>query len=99
MNVLYFCINMKGLRTHKGQVILEFCLCMFIILLMIYALIEILRWTGLDLYSRRKAHENNLRKAISEDYSASAPTHGPLKQISPYFYSSRDMHAVWSGAY
>ncbi len=91
--------NLKMIKGKKAQVIMEFSLCMFIIFLMIFALVKILRWTGIDLVERRRAHDKVLHQPIKEDYSYSAPWQGPLKQIDPYFYGSYSMNAVWKGAY
>ncbi len=86
-------------QRKKAQVIMEFSLCMLIVFLMIFALIRILRWTGVDLVERRRAHDDVLYQSIQQDYSAATPWDGPLKQIDPYFYSSSPMNAIWEGAY
>ena len=92
-----FFISLK--QRNKAQVTMEFSLCMLIVFLMIFALIRILRWTGVDLVERRRAHKHVLYQSIQQDYSAAAPWEGPLKQIDPYFYSSSPMNAIWDGAY
>lgn len=98
--------------SHKGQVVMEFTFCMIVLLLMIYGLLQIFQWTGLDLADRRKAHDALLTTDITPDYgeclvpgmfgvgcmvwNPSAAADGPLKQIDPYFYQGRSMNAVWS---
>jgi hypothetical protein len=65
---------------------LEFVFCMIVLFLMMYAVIMIFRWVGLDLGQRQKAHETVLTASVS-----------PLEQIDPYFYTPESMNAVWSG--
>ncbi len=81
--------------TSKGQVMLEFTFCMIILFLMMYAIIMVFRWTGLDLGQRRAAHDAQITTAIVQRYGNIAD--GPLKQIDPYFYSPTKMNAVWTG--
>ena len=93
---------------------MEFLFSMVIVLLMIYALIMIFRWTGLDLVGRRQAHENKLVTNINENYGVCNgfdsgfppsciswvdPNSGPMQQLDPYFYKHVPMNAVWGGGY
>lgn len=57
-------------KPAHGQVMVEFTFCMIIIFLMIYAIMMVLRWTGVDLAERRIAHEQQLRTGITQDYGA-----------------------------
>ena len=82
-------------KLFKGQVALEFTFCMIVVFLMIYGIIMILRWTGMDLAERRRAHDMRLTAPIAQDYGN--PTDGPLFQVDPYFYSPIKMNAVWKG--
>ena len=79
----------------KGQVMVEFTFCMIILFLMMYGLVMVFRWAGLDLSQREAAHEALLAGPISEDYVA--PSMGPLRQIDPYFYQPAKMNGVWAG--
>ena len=81
-------------KTHKSQAIIEFTFCMIIVFLMIYAVIKIFRWTGLNLAERRRNHEEALVNSI--DRNSGGPD-GPLKQISPYFSRPTKMNTVWDG--
>ncbi len=88
---------LRKINKNKAQVTLEFSFCMIIILLMMFSLIRIFRWTGMDLAERRKAHERELGKIVGlvEDYEF--PRTGPLKQIDPYFFKPGKLDAVWEG--
>lgn len=90
---------------------LEFTFCMIILFLMMYGIIMVFRWVGLDLGQRQKAHDTVLTQAIDTAYGSSVTTwngtdfvttstaveRGPLTQIDPYFYTSESMNAVWAG--
>ncbi len=81
-------------KTNKSQAIIEFTFCMIIVFLMIYAVIKIFRWTGLNLAERRRNHEAVLTQGINR---GSAGTDGPLKQIDPYFSRPTKMDTIWDG--
>ncbi len=80
----------------KGQVMVEFTFCMIILFLMMYGLVMVFRWAGLDLSQREAAHDALLTSPIVEAYGA-APSTGPLRQIDPYFYQPAKMNGVWAG--
>ena len=95
---------------RKAQVMLEFAFCMIILFLMMYGIIMIFRWVGLDLGQRQKAHESVLTAPIDSQYGQCvtfvpfvgctewrAVEAGPLSQIDPYFYTPAKMNAVWEG--
>lgn len=90
---------LKPRKNNKlyGQVIIEFTFCMIIVMLMMYSLIKIFRWTGVDLAERRIAHDVTLKSAVTRDYSASSLGDGPMGQIDTYFYSPIKINAVWRG--
>ncbi|MBI5150909.1 MAG: pilus assembly protein [Candidatus Omnitrophica bacterium] len=89
---------------------IEFAFCMIILFLMMYGIIMVFRWVGLDLGQRQQAHEAVLTAEIDPAYGTcvswdmfgsctdSAPVErGPLSQIDPYFYTPAKMNAVWDG--
>ncbi len=81
---------------RKGQVMLEFTFCMIIIFLMMYAIVMVFRWAGLDLAERRLAHDALLTtNEVVESYGT--PGDGPLRQIDTYFYQPAKMNTVWDG--
>ena len=98
------------LLRRKGQVMLEFVFCMIILFLMMYAIIMIFRWVGVDLGQRQQTHEAVLQGPIDENYGQCVledmfgncldyrnVARGPLTQIDPFFYTPSAMNAVWSG--
>lgn len=58
----------RDFSLNKGQVLIEFTFCMIIVFLMIYAIMKIVQWTGLDMVNRRAAHDEVLTSTIVEDY-------------------------------
>ena len=85
------------IQNRQAQVSLEFAFCIIIILLMIYGVMMIFRWTGVDLAERRLAHEDVLYQPIEQNYNLQVPGAGPMKQIDPYFYTAAPMNAIWRG--
>jgi len=78
----------------QGQVIIEFTMSMLIVLLMVFGMIMIMRWTGLDLLSRARSHQSVLLDdSVVHDYEIR--TDGPMKQIDPFFYDPIPMNSVW----
>jgi hypothetical protein len=75
-------------RKIPAQVTLEFVLCMMIVLLMFYALIQVLHWAGMDLVERRKAHDSILSNRQL----------GERGQLRSDFYRMSRMNAVWDQA-
>ena len=71
----------------KGQAILEFTFAMIILMLLIYGLIMVFRWVGLDLAERRIQHE-----MVLTDNSLS-----PQEQVNPNFYRPKKMRTVFRG--
>ena len=63
-----------GIRAtrKKGQVMLEFAFCMVVLFLMMYGLIMVFRWVGLDLGQRQQAHDTLLRTDIVDSYGGCA---------------------------
>lgn len=103
----------KNVSTTKAQVMLEFVFCMIILFLMMYGIVMVFRWVGLDLGQRQRAHDAQLVSEIDPNYGQCvgggfigglfvpcigvSETRGPLNQIDPYFYSPTPMNAVWAG--
>lgn len=93
--------------THKGQVILEFTFCMIVILIMIYGVIKVFHWAGMDLVERQRAHEAILiRESIITDpcgiiiFGICFPVtfdDSPRQQINPDFYAPVRMNTIWDG--
>ena len=90
---------------------LEFTFCMIILFLMMYGIVMVFRWVGVDLGQRQQAHEAVLISPIDDAYGqCTLPfglcpgglgvvpvERGPLTQIDPFFYQPGPMNAVWEG--
>ncbi len=81
-------------KLKDGQVILEFTFCMIVLFFMIYGVIMVFRWTGVDLAERRRAHTRILTQGIDKNWHDLED--GPMKQIRPYFFSIAPMNATQS---
>lgn len=73
--------------NFHGQAILEFTFCMLVVMLMVFGVIQIFRWSGRDLVERRRAHEAVLINGTA-----------PLPQLDTYFYAPKEFQAVWDGS-
>jgi len=78
---------MKNKRAFLGQSTIEFTFAMVIILVLIFGMIRIFRWAGMDLAERRWAHEDTL----------SANVGSPEEQLTDEFYRSKRMNAAYRG--
>ena len=72
---------------NKGQAILEFTFAMIILMLLIYGLVMVFRWAGLDLAERR----------IQHDMVLTDPKLSPTQQVNPDFYRPIKMHTIYRG--
>jgi len=82
------------IMKNNAQVVLEFTFAMVILFLMLYGLLKIFHWTGLDLADRRKMHDALLVNAdVVQSYNT--PGEGALLQIDPNFHRPLRMNAVW----
>ena len=88
--------SLKARTEDKtAQAIIEFTFSMVIVLLLIYASVQIFRWSGVSLAERRIAHENLLITPIDPNFNQETIGTGPLRQIDPYFYKPKKIRAVW----
>ena len=77
---------------NQGQSTLEFTFVTAIIVLLIYGMVRLFSWAGLDLASRRIAHENALKQWVTPGTSAQA-------QMQADFYTSQRIGAVHLGEF
>lgn len=63
-------------RKQKAQVMLEFVFCMVVLFLMMFAIVMIFRWVGLDLGQRQQAHDALLESDIDPEYGVCVTTCG-----------------------
>lgn len=80
--------------TEQAQVILEFTMCMIIVLLLIYGCIMVFRWSGMDLAERRIGHDESITTKIEENWGSY--TQSPLNQIRSDFFKSGGMGFVFN---
>lgn len=59
---------------------------MIVLLLMMYGIIMILRWTGKSYVERQKDHEAVLTQNVP-----------PREQLETYFHKPTPMNAIWTG--
>lgn len=62
---------------------LEFAFCMIILFLMMYAIVMIFRWVGLDLGQRQQAHQAVLEQDIDLQYGQCLGGRDLITRICP----------------
>jgi hypothetical protein len=82
----------NGITKDRGQSTIEFTFAMIVTFILIYALVMVFRWAGLDLAERRFAHERLLQ--MEKDPVTGAVTR-PEQQLNPEFYKPRKLEAVF----
>lgn len=86
-----------NIQNKFGQVMLEFTFAMIIIMLMMYSMMMIFRWSGLDMAERRMSHDNAILQDVPKPLSYSMTqvySNSPQKQLDSYFYKPIKMNAV-----
>jgi hypothetical protein len=84
-------------ENKSGQVMLEFTFAMIVIMLMMYSMMMIFRWTGKDMADRRIAHEDALFQNVQRPWSYKVDKvyqNSPEVQLDSYFYKPIKMNAV-----
>lgn len=74
-----------NIRRNKAQSTLEFAFSMIAMAVLMYGLILVFRWTGLDLAERRISHDNTLINTSVQ----------PEQQLTPDFHRPRKIGAVF----
>jgi hypothetical protein len=64
----YFLLLTSYFSLKKAQVMIEFTFCMIILFLMMYGIVMVFRWVGLDLGQRQRAHKALLESEIDLNY-------------------------------
>ena len=75
-------------RINKAQSTVEFTFAMIIIMFLIYGMVRVFRWVGMDLANRRVAQDTSLTTLIGTD---------PNSELNPDFSSVQPMAAVYHG--
>ena len=78
---------------------LEFLFCMIVIMLMIYSMMMIFRWVGVDMAERRIAHDRVLFQGgiLTDGVELEAKdifVRSSVVQVDRYFYKPIKMNAV-----
>ena len=86
----------RDIYKKYGQAMLEFLFCMIIIMLMIYSMMMILRWVGIDLANRRIDHEKVLFRGGIDPLIQPEDVYikSPQIQLDSYFHKPIKMNAV-----
>lgn len=75
-------------KNSKAQSTIEFAFAMVVMIFLIYGLVQVFRWAGLDLSSRR----------VSEDLSMTCSVNpNPAVELNPYDDFIVPMAAVYHG--
>ena len=88
------------MKKNRAQVNLEFAFCMIIIVFMVYSIVMIMRWVGVNLAEGRITHERQLIVGVipsgdEDDPPTETMDQGPLQQLKPNFYKPLKMNAIW----
>ena len=79
------------IREHmRGQSTIEFTFAMIVIIFLIYGMVRVFRWAGMDLANRRVAQDITITAAYTGKQ-------GPAVQLDPDFYRSQSMDSVYHG--
>ena len=81
-------MNMYREKT-KAQSTIEFTLAMIVIVFIIYGMVRVFRWVGMDLAQRRFAQDSTLTNLIGTD---------PSSELNPDFYRYQSMDAIYNGS-
>lgn len=87
--LLFFVPRPSSLVPHykSGQSTIEFTFAMMIVLILIFALVMVFRWAGMDLAERRSAHDRSMTNSSLS----------PYQQLNPDFYQPREIRAAYNG--
>lgn len=84
-------MNMRH-RLKKAQASIEMLLALVVVVMMVFSVLKVAAWTGLEMVKVQKDHENKL----STGGNLSAPgAAGAMGQIDPYFHAPRKIKAAW----
>jgi len=83
---------MKMLRQNtKAQSTIEFTFAMIVVAFLIYGMVRVFRWVGMDLAQRRVAQDSSLTEmGNSMDPGTS--------ELNPDFYRYQSMDAIYNGS-
>jgi hypothetical protein len=76
------------MKNLKGQSMIEFTFAMVAIMFLIYGMVLVFRWAGMDLAQRRYMQDTSLTNLVNGD---------PASELNPNFGSAQPMAAVYHG--
>lgn len=80
--------------NKKAQSTLEFTFAVIVIAFLIYGMVQMFRWAGMDLANRRWVQDNSMTVDLTK-----VPNGDPLAQLNSDVGSSfLPMSAVWHGS-
>ena len=79
----------------SGQATIEFTFTMVIVVLLLFGMIQVAVWSGMDLADRRKAHEDFLTTTSIRQGGVKKEIYGK-EQTNPTFYYSSPIGAAVS---
>ena len=83
----------------RAQSTVEFTFAVIVIVFLIYGMVRIFRWVGMDLAGRRMAQDETLIYPSwpNADYSTNPNQFDPNAQTNPNFYRVQSMDAIYNG--
>ena len=76
-----------AIEKTTGQASVEFVFAMIAVIFLIYGLVRVFGWAGMDLAERAFVHEQSLTNGELS----------PQQQLNPDFYRPRRINAVYQG--
>jgi len=74
---------------RKAQSTIEFTFAMVVIMFLVYGMVRVFRWTGMDLAERRWAQDNSMTTLVGTD---------PASQLNSDVGIAQPMAAVYHGS-
>ena len=81
-------------KRNSAQVIVEFTFSLIMVLLILYGIVKVIRWSGVSLADRRIEHDRILNTNVPDNFPTFAQ--GPLRQVYPDFYNVKDMNLIFN---
>ncbi len=80
-----------------GQVTLEFAFAMVVVILLMYAIIQVMSWIATSLAQRRVSGDSSLTSITDvENWNDIYTDPSPLSQLQPEFYSPKKLKLVFN---
>jgi hypothetical protein len=85
---------MKNAHNNNtvGQSTIEFTFAMIVVVFLIYSMVRVFFWVGMDLASRRVAQDVTLTNGTGNTLDTD-----PNHQLNPNFYRMQGIDAIYNG--